>query len=184
MKNLIRCPQATGRAPGLLFALCAIFVSATSAVGQKPTDGTTEAAAPVARGAVSPVIAALDANADGEISAEEIANAAAALKKLDKNNDGKISGDELRPPMAAAATEDADFVTRFFDKFDKNKDGKVNEDELSQQNSPLLKRGDANKDGALDKAELENLTKTLGAETSNAPEAPAAETQPDAPASP
>ena len=46
----------------------------------------------------SPVIEALDANHDGVIDADEIANAPAALKKLDKNGDGKLTQDELRPP--------------------------------------------------------------------------------------
>lgn len=47
-----------------------------------------------------PIIQALDTNGDFEISAEEIKNAAAALKKLDKNNDGKLSREELRPQFA------------------------------------------------------------------------------------
>ena len=34
---------------------------------------------------------------NGEISAEEIANAATTLKTLDKNNDGVITEDEVRP---------------------------------------------------------------------------------------
>ncbi len=37
------------------------------------------------------LIAALDANHDGVIDADEIANAVAALKKLDKNGDGKLT---------------------------------------------------------------------------------------------
>jgi len=45
-----------------------------------------------------PVIAALDANRDGVIDADEIANASKALKSLDKNGDGKLTQDELRPP--------------------------------------------------------------------------------------
>src|SRR5450432_4861013 len=45
------------------------------------------------------VIAALDANHDGVIDADEIANASAALKSLDKNGDGKLTPDELRPPL-------------------------------------------------------------------------------------
>ena len=45
----------------------------------------------------SPIVAALDANKDGEIDATELANATAALKTLDKNADGKLSGDEFRP---------------------------------------------------------------------------------------
>ena len=41
-----------------------------------------------------PLVSALDADSDGEISAAEIANAAAALKMLDKNGDGKLTRDE------------------------------------------------------------------------------------------
>jgi hypothetical protein len=48
----------------------------------------------------APLVLALDANKDGEISAEEIANAPAALKTLDKNGDGKLTRDEIRPPDA------------------------------------------------------------------------------------
>ena len=33
----------------------------------------------------------------GILSAEEIANASASLKKLDKDGDGKISREEMRP---------------------------------------------------------------------------------------
>jgi hypothetical protein len=42
-------------------------------------------------------MAALDADGDGIISAQEIANASAALKTLDKNNDGQLTPDEYRP---------------------------------------------------------------------------------------
>jgi len=45
-----------------------------------------------------PLMAALDANKDGEIDATEMSNAAAALKTLDKNGDGKLTGEEIRPP--------------------------------------------------------------------------------------
>jgi len=44
-----------------------------------------------------PILAALDTNNDGEISAEELSGAAAALKKLDKNRDGQIADQELIP---------------------------------------------------------------------------------------
>ncbi|MFA6288533.1 MAG: hypothetical protein WC661_14210 [Opitutaceae bacterium] len=39
-----------------------------------------------------------DTNHDSVISADEIANAPAALLKLDKNDDGELTPDELRPP--------------------------------------------------------------------------------------
>lgn len=45
-----------------------------------------------------PLVAALDANHDGVIDADEIANASKALKTLDKNGDGKLTQEELRPP--------------------------------------------------------------------------------------
>ena len=38
-----------------------------------------------------PVLVALDADKDGEISSSEMENAVAALKTLDKNKDGKLS---------------------------------------------------------------------------------------------
>ncbi len=44
------------------------------------------------------MILALDANGDGEVSAEEIANGPAALMKLDTNGDGRVGREEMRPP--------------------------------------------------------------------------------------
>src|SRR5438874_2668130 len=42
-----------------------------------------------------PIIGALDANHDGVLDADEIANASKALLSLDKNGDGKLTIDEL-----------------------------------------------------------------------------------------
>jgi hypothetical protein len=42
------------------------------------------------------ILRTLDANGDGIIDADEIANAANALRKLDKNGDGKLTPDEYR----------------------------------------------------------------------------------------
>jgi Ca2+-binding EF-hand superfamily protein len=53
-----------------------------------------------------PMIAALDANQDGEIDGSEIANAPAALKTLDKNGDGQLTQDELRPARPEGAPQD------------------------------------------------------------------------------
>lgn len=44
------------------------------------------------------VIVVLDTDKDGELSAEEIANAVEALKTLDKDGDGKLSHEEMCPP--------------------------------------------------------------------------------------
>lgn len=44
------------------------------------------------------LLIALDADKDGVISADEIANATAALKTLDKNGDGELTREEFGPP--------------------------------------------------------------------------------------
>ncbi|MEO6785528.1 MAG: YHYH protein [Chthoniobacteraceae bacterium] len=44
------------------------------------------------------IIRALDANGDGILDADEIANAPAALRKLDRNGDGKLTPDEYLGP--------------------------------------------------------------------------------------
>lgn len=44
-----------------------------------------------------PVLAALDADHDGEVSAWEIDHAAGALKKFDRNHDGYLTAEELVP---------------------------------------------------------------------------------------
>ena len=48
---------------------------------------------------MDPILAAVDTNGDGVISADELHNAAASLKKLDKDGDGKITREEATPPM-------------------------------------------------------------------------------------
>ncbi len=56
--------------------------------------------APPSRGGIAALagslLGALDANRDGEISADEIAGAADALKTLDRDKNGKLTSDELQ----------------------------------------------------------------------------------------
>ncbi len=44
-----------------------------------------------------PLMVALDADQDGEISSAEIENASTTLKTLDRNEDGRLDREELRP---------------------------------------------------------------------------------------
>lgn len=117
----------------------------------------------------NPIMEALDADKNGEISAEELNNAVAALKKLDKDGDGKLSREEVRPAggrgfgggFGGGAGGTAAFVERIMSN-DKNKDGKVTKDELPENMQRLLDRFDTNKDEAIDKEEAEKGAASFG----------------------
>ena len=77
---------------GLVLAMTALPGQGLDRPGQSSTAPSDDAR----RG--GPLMRALDADGDGELSAAEIAAAPAALKKLDRNGDGKLSGEELHRP--------------------------------------------------------------------------------------
>lgn len=129
-------------------------------------------------GRMNPLLQALDADKNGELSAEEIANAPAALKKLDKNGDGKLTADELRPAFREGerggprADNSAEVLASLMG-FDKNADGKLTADELPERMKNIIARADTDKDGAATK---EELTKFLASQNSNRePNGPRAE---------
>jgi len=126
----------------------------------------------------NPLMEALDTDKDGELSADEIAGAVAALKKMDKNNDGKLAGDEVRPPRPdfggrggfgrpgeggpEGGRGPGDMIARLMEN-DKNEDGKLSKDELPEFIAArLMERADKNKDDFLDKAELEEMAASRG----------------------
>lgn len=128
-----------------------------------------------------PLIAALDTNGDGELSAEEIQNATAALRKLDTNGDGKLSRDEWLPRLpllqdaapalrrAIESVDPAQLLERLMPQGDANGDGKLTREELPERIrnalqgrlANLFDTVDANKDGALDRQELRTLLERL-----------------------
>ncbi len=72
--------------------------------GRSPqSDRGTAGGPPTGRRPLPPIVTALDVNSDGEIGANEIADAVKALRKLDSNGDGKLSPDEYRPPRPDGA---------------------------------------------------------------------------------
>lgn len=63
----------------------------------RPPKNKTKQPPPPARNGPSPLIAAIDLDEDGILSADEIEDAPLSLASLDKNEDGTISRKELNP---------------------------------------------------------------------------------------
>lgn len=150
---------------GGVLALVLWMTSSASAQAPRPEGG---------RGGLMrmlPLLAALDADGNGEISAAEMDQAVKVLKSLDRNNDGKLTEDELRPtemrrpegrgeergegPRRGPAEDDT--VAQLM-AFDKNADGKLSKEELPERMQAILVRADANKDGFVTREELAALS--------------------------
>lgn len=96
-----------------------------------------------------PLMAALDTDKDGEISAEEIENAADSLAKADTNGDGKISKEEVfvKPPMPPEHREEPRDKEEpmgkrppppVIDVLDEDQDGKLSAKEIRDADKALL----------------------------------------------
>ena len=129
-----------------------------------------------------PLMMALDVDGNGEISADEINNATAALKKLDRNRNGKLDADELRssfrggppggggeggfgggsPGGGRGGFGGQNFVEGMLDRYDQNNDGKLAGAEIPERMQDRLEQLDTNKDKAIDKAELEAMMRQFG----------------------
>jgi Ca2+-binding EF-hand superfamily protein len=105
-----------------------------------------------------PIIRAIDTDKDGTISASELASAPAAIRALDTNGDGTVSAAELRParpanaptPPANAPTPPAGVPSP---------DGNTRPHPVD----PVMLALDANGDGALSAAEINNASTSLAA---------------------
>lgn len=80
--------------------MLALLASAVCAQAQQPEPGQREGRGRNSR-PMPPIIAALDTEKDGKISAAEIAASATSLKTLDQDADGQLTHEEIRPPRPA-----------------------------------------------------------------------------------
>jgi EF hand len=121
-----------------------------------------------------PIMMALDANQDGEISADEIDLAVVALRKLDKNRDGKLTQDELMPnfdgmgpggfgtgagipgfgPPGFGASGSPDEMVKRLMEADADNDGYLSETELPERMRPMMGRMDSNGDKKISREEI------------------------------
>ena len=106
-----------------------------------------------------PIVQALDANHDGVIDSNEIANASAALKTLDKNGDGKLTTDEYRPPRPEGAR--GDHAGGPPPQGNSQGGGSPPQEHHQRPPLPILQALDANHDGAIDSNEIANAPAAL-----------------------
>jgi Ca2+-binding EF-hand superfamily protein len=106
------------------------------------------------------MFAAIDADADGVITKNELRKAVVQLRKLDTDGDGNLTLVEVSPPGGAgpvAATGPAWDPNQFVDRLmenDKNGDGKLTADEVTDTVRPMIEGADQNGDGVFERAEL------------------------------
>jgi hypothetical protein len=101
------------------------------------------------------IMVALDSDGDGQISAEEIGNGPAALKKLDRDEDGRISRQEVDPADADRRLRQRGGGGRgqrggnlLFRTLDTDADGDISAKEIENAVTALQKL-DKNRDGEL-----------------------------------
>jgi len=98
----------------------------------------------------NPVLAVLDSDHNGEISAAEIRNSSQSLKMLDINGDGSLSPPEVMPNQAAA------WAATIFRTLDTNHDGQISAAERARSASfgEIIMSADRNHDGFTTMSEL------------------------------
>jgi Ca2+-binding EF-hand superfamily protein len=96
------------------------------------------------------------------ISANEIANASAALLKLDKNHDGQLTPDELHPPRPQKqdASSSSSSSTTEPPPLPEG-EGNGPEGERPHPKFPLMEALDADHDGTLSADEIKNAPEAL-----------------------
>jgi hypothetical protein len=132
------------------------FAATVSLMAQSP-ESRDGGEGPPPKPPIPPLMAALDTNQDGEISAEEIKNAADALASIDKNNDGKLSKEEIfTKPVMPPRGESEPRMKRpppVVDVLDEDHDGTLSAQEM-RRSGKALESLDHNQDRELTPDEM------------------------------
>lgn len=109
---------------------------------------------------------AIDADKDGKITTAEFdAFRAAEFAKADTNADGQVSAEELAAKQIAEMTARApEMAAKLIEHMDSNADGQLSADEMAQgpRAPTMFERADEDGDGAISKAEAEDMQGKMG----------------------
>ncbi len=101
---------------------------------------------------------ASDKDGDGKISKEEAPEFMQTFfDRVDTNGDGVLDKAEMEAMRQRRGSGGSRGGPRNLMQFDKNGDGKVSKEELPEEMQPMFDRADANGDGAVDAAEIEQM---------------------------
>lgn len=109
---------------------------------------------------------AIDADKDGSITTAEFdAFRAAEFAKADTNADGQVSAEELAAKQLVDMTLRAtDMASKMIERMDENADGQLSAEEMA--NGPrapsMFERADADGNGSISKAEIEAMKDEMG----------------------
>lgn len=150
--------------------VCVVMAVSAALFGQEQEGGRRPGFGPGGMMRMNPMVAALDADHDGVISAAELKAAPKALKALDKDGDGQLTQEELRPAFARGEgrregpgetqAPSPDELVKSLMAFDKDGDGKLTKSEVPERMQGLFARADGNKDGVLTEDELRKSAST------------------------
>jgi Ca2+-binding EF-hand superfamily protein len=109
---------------------------------------------------------AIDTDKDGKITSVEFdAFRAAEFSKADANADGQVSAEELAAKQVADMTaRAADMATKMIERMDDDGDGLLSAEEMAQgpRAPTMFERADADGDGAISKEEVEAMKGKMG----------------------
>ena len=107
------------------------------------------------------MLAKSDANGDGRVSRSEYIDARRdRFERMDRNNDGYFTEDDL---PRIARKRGGEKVDRVIEALDANRDGRLSRPEFVDGPTRLFDLGDRDRNGVIDRAEMDRLQAMIAA---------------------
>jgi len=101
-------------------------------------------------------------NRDTQVGLPDLQKAYEMLRKLDRDNDGELTREEFETGRFAALQAKLEMMMQYCDR---NKDGRISKDEAHEHVGQRFEQFDQNRDGFLDRSEVEQALKQHKAAT-------------------